>query len=81
VTGVVYPTLSVADRARFRQLQALEDAIAYRRARLSAACSACGPRLCDDHATDAALITGYRHAARHLGMASVTKAPASASQG
>jgi hypothetical protein len=51
------------ERARFQQLQAYEDAIAYRAARLAAPCPACATRRCDDHATDAALIAGYQQAA------------------
>jgi hypothetical protein len=55
--------LAPADRARFQHLQALEDAIAYRTARLTAPCPHCGPQRCDDHATDTALIAAYQQAA------------------
>lgn len=55
--------VTAAERARFQQLQAFEDAIAYRRARLAEPCPDCGPARCDDHATDATLITAYLQAA------------------
>jgi hypothetical protein len=48
----------------FRQLQAFEDALAYRRARLAAPCPQCSLTLCDDHATDLNLITSYQQGAR-----------------
>ena len=57
------PLVTAAERARFQQLQALEDAIAYRRARLAEPCPDCGPARCDDHATDANLISAYLQAA------------------
>jgi hypothetical protein len=57
------PLVTAAERARFQQLQAFEDAIAYRRARLAEPCQDCGPARCDDHATDASLITAYQQAA------------------
>jgi hypothetical protein len=59
-----HPGLSAAERDRFIQAQAYEDAIAYRRARLAAPCPDCGPRRCDDHATDIDLITWYQHGHR-----------------
>ena len=52
-------------RGWFQHLQALEDAIAYRRARAAAPCPDCtatGPR-CDDHACDLQLIAAYQQAA------------------
>lgn len=57
------PCPAPAERAWFQQVQAYEDAIAYRTARLAAPCPECGPQPCDDHATDADLITGYQRAA------------------
>jgi hypothetical protein len=54
------PRVTPAERARFGQVQAYEDAIAYRRARLAAACADCGAARCDDHAADADLIAVYR---------------------
>ena len=52
---------------RFRQLQALEDAVNYRMARLAVPCGRCKPTAaggrCDDHACDVALIAGYLQAA------------------
>jgi hypothetical protein len=55
----------VVARGWFQYLQALEDAIAYRRARAAAPCPDCmasGPA-CDDHACDLHLIAGYQQAA------------------
>jgi hypothetical protein len=57
------PGLAPAERARFQQLQAYEDAIAYRTARLTGPCPHCNQNRCDEHAIDADLITAYRHAA------------------
>ena len=52
---------------RFRQLQALEDAVNYRLARLAVPCAHCGPAeaggRCDEHACDVALIAAYLQAA------------------
>lgn len=52
---------------RFRQLQALEDAVNYRLARLAVPCVRCKPAAaggrCDEHACDVALIAGYLQAA------------------
>jgi hypothetical protein len=52
---------------RFRQLQALEDAVNYRLARLAVPCTGCGTAeaggRCDEHACDVALIAGYLQAA------------------
>ena len=52
-------------RGWFQQLQALEDAIAYRRARVSAPCPDCsvGGGTCDDHACDLNLIAAYQQTA------------------
>ncbi len=53
---------------RFRQLQALEDAVNYRMGRLAVPCVHCKPATaggrCDEHACDVALIAGYLQAAR-----------------
>jgi hypothetical protein len=45
-------------------LQALDDAITYRRERITAPCPGClpGKPRCDDHACDLDLITSYHHA-------------------
>jgi hypothetical protein len=68
VIGEEYRGVSVARRARFHHLQALEDAIAYRRARVAAPCADCGQvpggRRCDDHACDLDLIAAYQLTAR-----------------
>lgn len=53
---------------RFRELQALEDAINYRLARLAVSCVRCQPvesgGRCDEHACDVALIAGYLQVAQ-----------------
>jgi hypothetical protein len=53
---------------RFRELQALEDAVNYRLARLAVPCLHCQPAAaggrCDEHACDVALIAGYLQAAQ-----------------
>jgi hypothetical protein len=58
----------VPDSASFQRLQALEDAIRYRTARLAAPCPDCEPggSRCDEHACDARLIAGYQQAASQL---------------
>jgi hypothetical protein len=62
------------ERSQFQRLQALEDAIAYRRARAAAPCPDCtaSGRTCDDHACDLNLITAYQQTAiaAILGMSS-----------
>jgi len=56
------------ERIRFQRLQALEDAIAYRRARVAAPCPDClacaAGRRCDDHARDLELIAEYQQTVR-----------------
>jgi hypothetical protein len=60
-------TSPAAGPRRFMRLQALDDAIAYRAARVAAPCPDCGPAArCDDHACDADLITVYQDTARAL---------------
>ena len=57
--------ITAAVQADCQRLQALEDAIAYRRARVTAPCPDCtasGPK-CDDHACDLNLIAAYRRTA------------------
>lgn len=61
--GEACPRVTQAERARFGQVQAYEDAIAYRHARLALPCANCGPARCDEHAADANLIAVYRRAA------------------
>jgi hypothetical protein len=55
--------VGVPQRDQFQQLQALDDAIAWRRARIAAPCPDCEPgpdsRRCDDHACDVDLIVAY----------------------
>jgi hypothetical protein len=55
----------VIERGWFQHLQALEDAIAYRRARAAAPCPDCTAtgRRCDDHACDLQLIATYQQTA------------------
>lgn len=52
---------------RFQRLQSLEDAIAYRRARVGLPCAECERALdgerCDDHACDLDLIAAYQREA------------------
>jgi hypothetical protein len=64
-----YRALGLMERGRFQRLQALEDAIAYRQARVTAPCPHCGPaplgRRCDDHARDLELIAEYQASARN----------------
>jgi len=52
-------------QAQCQQLQALEDAIAYRRARVTAPCPDCTAdgQMCDDHACDLNLIAAYQRTA------------------
>lgn len=54
---------SVSDRRQFRRMQAFEDAIDYRRARVAAPCMDCAAAAsgekCDDHARDLELIDEY----------------------
>jgi hypothetical protein len=51
---------TATDTTPFQRLQALDDAIAYRRARVAVPCPDCDPapagRRCDDHACDMMLI-------------------------
>jgi hypothetical protein len=52
-------------RRWFQELQGLDDAIAFRVARLAQPCPNCelaGDR-CDDHSCDVALVAGYRQRA------------------
>ena len=68
--GVRHLLSAVPERDRYRELQALEDAIKYRQARLAMPCLQCrrltaGVR-CDEHACDVALIAGYWQAARSV---------------
>jgi hypothetical protein len=61
----VTATTGHIERRWFQHLQALEDAIAYRRARITAPCPDCtasGHR-CDDHACDLDLIADYQQTA------------------
>ena len=50
------------ERARLNYIQALEDAIAFRRARATEGCLDCGldGTPCDDHACDLMLVADYR---------------------
>jgi hypothetical protein len=64
MTDIAHRGVGVAERRRLQRLQALEDAIAYRQARVTAPCPDCGAaapgRRCDDHARDLELIAEYR---------------------
>jgi hypothetical protein len=60
---------SAAVRERCQHLQALEDAIRFRRARTGAPCGDCRSAQdgqCDDHGRDAGLISEYEQTARRL---------------
>jgi hypothetical protein len=61
----VTATTGHIERGWFQHLQALEDAIAYRRARLTAPCPDCtaSDQKCDDHACDLNLIAAYQRTA------------------
>jgi hypothetical protein len=65
IPGSSHTTTGHIERRWFQHLQALEDAIAYRRARATAPCPDCtasGHR-CDDHACDLDLIADYQQTA------------------
>jgi hypothetical protein len=68
--------ITEADRSRLCQMQAYEDAVAYRSARLAIPCPDCGAERCDEHATDLDLITWYRQAAADCGRAISASLPA-----
>jgi hypothetical protein len=68
-TRSITPGITDADRARLRQMQAYEDAVAYRSTRLAIPCPGCGPQRCDEHAVDVNLITACRRAAAGCGRA------------
>lgn len=58
-----------ATRERCQQLQALEDAIKWRRERAARQCADCDAApdgQCDDHGRGAGLISEYEQAARQL---------------
>lgn len=58
------PVVTPAERARFTRLQAFEDAIAYRTARLAAPCPYCRTARHEGHTADADLIATYQQAAK-----------------
>lgn len=60
--------LAALERGTFQRLQALEDAICFRRACLSVPCSGCtAPGWeCDEHRRDRELIAEYQLAIRQL---------------
>ncbi len=65
IPGSSHTTTGHPERCWFQHLQALEDAIAYRQARVTAPCPDCtasGHR-CDDHACDLNLIDAYQQTA------------------
>jgi hypothetical protein len=65
-------------RPWFQELQGLDDAIAFRLARLAQPCPDCGltEDRCDDHSCDVALLAGYRQrAVALLKHGSLTAAP------
>lgn len=61
--------MNAAVSARCQQLQALEDAIKWRRARAASPCADCQAMpggQCADHGRDAGLIADYERTARRL---------------
>jgi hypothetical protein len=59
----------VTDAELCQHLQALEDAIKWRRARADLPCGDCQnapDSKCEDHGRDVSLITNYERTARHL---------------
>jgi hypothetical protein len=66
ITALACPA---AVRERCQHLQALEDAIKFRRARAAAPCTDCDTApdgRCDDHGRDVGLIAEYERTARRL---------------
>jgi hypothetical protein len=66
VTGAPAQLAPPAARPRSRaHLQAVDDAIAYRRARLALPCADCRPGArCDEHACDENLVAAYHRMAQ-----------------
>ena len=63
------PAQKAPDSESFQRLQALEDAICYRTARLAEPCGSCGPTgetQCDEHACDVSLIAAYQRSFKDL---------------
>jgi len=62
--------IGVTERRLFGRLQSLDDAIAYRRARIAVPCADCdgieADRRCDDHACDLMLIAAYQRSAAEV---------------
>jgi hypothetical protein len=65
IAGDQHRGITATVQAECQRLQALEDAIAYRRARVSAPCPDCtaSGHMCDDHACDLNLIAIYQRTA------------------
>jgi hypothetical protein len=65
-----YRPIGVMERRLFGRLQSLDDAIAYRRARIAVPCADCdgseADRRCDDHACDLMLIAAYQRSAAEV---------------
>ena len=84
VPGARSLRFAVPERHRYRELQALEDAVNFRLARLMAPCPRCEPvpggARCDEHACDVALIAGYLEAA-HATMSLLSQATESTHEG
>lgn len=58
------PLFDSATKARLTELQSLDDAIAFRLARMGSPCPDCAPgQQCEDHAQDTQLVADYQ--ARH----------------
>jgi hypothetical protein len=78
--GTLLMLTQVMERGRSRRLQALEDAVAYRRSRLAAPCWECrsaGPgRRCEEHSADIRLIAGYLRDIHRAGLVLGAPTPA-----
>jgi hypothetical protein len=65
-----YRPVGVTERRLCGRLQAFDDAIAYRRARIAAPCVDCNgsdaDSRCDDHACDLMLIDAYQRSAAEV---------------
>jgi hypothetical protein len=68
--GVKHRPVGVTERRLLGRLQSLDDAIAYRRARIAVPCADCDgievDRRCDDHACDLMLIAAYQRSAAEV---------------
>ena len=69
ITGIILRAGAPGPGSQTQHLQALEDALKFRRARVAAPCADCTIAIggkCDDHGRDTGLITEYEQTARQL---------------